>query len=223
MNILEQFNLIAKEYDQNRRRFIPCFEDYYITSTDFITSNINEPKTVVDLGAGTGLLTYYWYKKFPQSRYILSDIASDMIDVAKKRFEGLDNIEFRMEDFSEKLPDGDFDAVISALAIHHLTDGGKLGLFKRIYDRLPEDGLFVNYDQFCADDSDMESRYNSYWEGRLYESGLSARDIELWRERRESDRECSVKAEIRMLLDSGFKTAECVYCFQKFAVIMAVK
>ena len=26
MNVQDQFNLIAKEYDENRRKFIPCFE-----------------------------------------------------------------------------------------------------------------------------------------------------------------------------------------------------
>lgn len=35
MNIQEQFNAVAKEYDENRRKFIPCFDDFYITSTDF--------------------------------------------------------------------------------------------------------------------------------------------------------------------------------------------
>ena len=27
-SIEDQFNLIAEEYDMNRRKFIPCFEDY---------------------------------------------------------------------------------------------------------------------------------------------------------------------------------------------------
>ena len=29
MNIEEQFNLIAKEYDANRKKFIPCFDEFY--------------------------------------------------------------------------------------------------------------------------------------------------------------------------------------------------
>ena len=28
--IQTQFNLIAKAYDENRRKFISCFDDYYI-------------------------------------------------------------------------------------------------------------------------------------------------------------------------------------------------
>lgn len=223
MNIQEQFNLIAQEYDRNRRRFIPCYEDYYITATDFIASSVSEPKKVIDLGAGTGLLSYYWYQKFPKAEYILSDIASDMLGVAKKRFAGLDNFSFRLENYIEKLPDDGFDAAISALSIHHLEDDEKRRLFKRICDRLPAGGIFANYDQFRADEPEIESRYNAYWEGKLLSSGLSERDIELWKERRKADRECSVETEVEMLRGCGFRAVECVYCWQKFAVILALK
>ena len=57
MNIEEKFNIIAKEYDVNRKNFIPCFDDFYGNATKMITSNIDVPKLVLDLGAGTGLLT----------------------------------------------------------------------------------------------------------------------------------------------------------------------
>lgn len=39
MNIEEQFNIIAKEYDVKRKNFIPCFDDYYENTTKLITSN----------------------------------------------------------------------------------------------------------------------------------------------------------------------------------------
>lgn len=223
MNIQEQFNLIAKEYDCNRRKFIYCFEDYYITATDMVTSNLDEPKRIVDLGAGTGLLTYYWYQKFPKAEYILSDIAADMLGIAKKRFEGIENISFRLEDYTAKLPDDNFDTVISALSVHHLADCEKQKLFQRIYNRLPQKGLFINYDQFCADEAMMENWYNAYWESRLKGSGLTEKDIELWKERRKLDKECSMEKETEMLRCCGFSVVKCIYCCQKFAVIVAVK
>lgn len=76
MNDIEkQFNLIAKEYDENRRKFIPCFDDYYEQTTKFILANINTPQCVLDLGAGTGLLTYYWFQECKTAEYVLVDIA----------------------------------------------------------------------------------------------------------------------------------------------------
>ena len=34
MNIKEQFNFVAQEYDANRKKFIPCFDDYYENTTN---------------------------------------------------------------------------------------------------------------------------------------------------------------------------------------------
>lgn len=106
MNIEEQFNIIAREYDVNRRKFIPCFEDFYQSTTDFIAANISAPARVLDLGAGTGLLTQFWYKHFPDSEYLLVDIADEMLNVARKRFAGAGNVSFRLTDFTEELPEG---------------------------------------------------------------------------------------------------------------------
>ena len=44
MDIEQQFNLIAEEYDSNRRRFIPCFDDFYKNTTELIVSKMKNPK-----------------------------------------------------------------------------------------------------------------------------------------------------------------------------------
>ena len=223
MNIEEQFNLIAKEYDANRKKFIPCFDDYYENTTKMITSNIEMPKRVLDLGAGTGLLTYYWFKEFDTAEYVLVDIADEMLDISAKRFEGLENVSHQVMDYTKQLPDEYFDVIISALSIHHLDDIQKSELFDRIYKALPIGGVFVNYDQFCAGTPMMNRWFNSYWENQLYNSGLSDRDIELWKERRKLDRECTVEKEVEMLRQCNFADVKCLYSYHKFSVIIAVK
>lgn len=223
MNIEEQFNLIAKEYDVNRKKFIPCFDDYYENTTKLIASCIDAPKRVLDLGAGTGLLTYYWFKECKTAEYVLVDIAEEMLDVSKKRFAGLDNVSHRVMDYTKQLPNGKFDAIISALSIHHLDDRQKNELFCRIYESLPAGGIFVNYDQFCAGTTMMNRWFDSYWEKQLYTSGLTDRDIELWKERRKLDRECSVEKEVEMLHQCTFADVKCLYSYHKFSVILAVK
>ena len=222
-NIEEQFNLVAEEYDVNRRKFIPCFEEYYVGTTEFITANIPQPKRVLDLGAGTGLLTYYWYQQFPGSEYVMVDIADEMLKVARRRFAGLDNVSCRILDYTAGLPDEDFDVIMSALSIHHLEDADKERLFADIYRKLPEGGLFVNYDQFCAGQEQMNIWFDSYWENQLSHGGLTEKDIELWRERRKLDRECSLEEETEMLRRCGFSIVKCVYSCRKFSVVAAVK
>lgn len=223
MDIKEQFNLIAEEYDKNRKKFIPCFEDYYINTTKFIASNITEPRRILDLGAGTGLLPYFWYQHYPESEYVLVDIADDMLNIARKRFAGIDKVTYRVMNYSDGLPNGDFDVIISALSIHHLENDEKTKLFAKIYDKLPAGGLFVNYDQFCANQEEMNKWFNSYWENQLPQSGLTDKDIALWQERRKLDKECSVEDEIEMISKCNFNIAKCVYSNQKFSVIVAIK
>ncbi|MBD5551532.1 MAG: class I SAM-dependent methyltransferase [Lachnospiraceae bacterium] len=222
MSIESQFNLIAKEYDVNRKKFIPCFDDFYANTTEFIVSNIAEPKRIIDLGAGTGLLTYFWYRQWPNAEYVLVDIADEMLNIARKRFAGIKTISYQTGDYVQNLPDISFDTVISALSIHHLEDNEKIKLFKKIYESLPESGLFVNYDQFCAGQPEMNKWFDSYWESCLANAELTDTDIALWKERRKLDRECSVEQEIEMLKECGFKVVKCVYLYQKFSVIAAI-
>ena len=223
MDIEEQFNLIAEEYDSGRKKFIPCFDDFYKTTTKLITSNIKDPQRIIDLGAGTGLLTYFWYQQYPNAEYVLVDIADEMLNVARKRFHQLVNITYQVKNYMDKLPDGFFDTVVSALSIHHLEDEEKIKLFSKIYDRLPTGGLFINYDQFCAGQSEMDHWFNTYWENQLLESKLSDKDIALWRERRKLDKECSVEREVEMLQQCNFSIVKCVYSYHKFSVIVAIK
>ncbi|MDE7293758.1 MAG: class I SAM-dependent methyltransferase, partial [Oscillospiraceae bacterium] len=105
MTIEEQFNLIAQKYDINRRKFIPCFEEFYEKTTDFLAACAPAPKRILDLGAGTGLLSHYWYKHFPEAGFTLTDIAEDMLKIARERFDGAENVRYSLSDYSEGLPE----------------------------------------------------------------------------------------------------------------------
>ncbi|MCQ2054157.1 MAG: class I SAM-dependent methyltransferase [Fibrobacter sp.] len=225
-----QFNRVAREYDENRRKFISCFDDYYIGTTDFIAKSVfgtanggAGPCLIYDLGSGTGLLAGFWYEHFPKANYVLVDVAEEMLAVAKKRFDGLSNVEYRTCDYSEALPEGVPDVVMSALSIHHLEHEQKKSLFKKIYAVLPSGGLFVNYDQFCLDDATLDSAVNDYWLKEILASGLSDLELNRWQERKKLDRECSIAAETAWLKGAGFESVECVYAKGKFGVICAKK
>ena len=222
MDIAEKFNLVAEEYDINRRKFIPCFDEFYCGATKFIAANIGAPKKILDLGAGTGLLTKFWFEHFPRAEYLLIDVAAEMLKIAEQRFSGGGNISCRIMDYTQDLPAENFDAIISAMSIHHLEDAAKFNLFRRIYEKLPNGGVFVNYDQFCANDSKLNDWYEKYWRRHLADN-LTAHDLELFNERAKFDRECSAEAEVEMLRRAGFKIVECIYSCQKFSVILAVK
>ncbi|MDD3154336.1 MAG: class I SAM-dependent methyltransferase [Victivallaceae bacterium] len=224
MNSIEdQFNRIASQYDEGRKKFIPCFDDYYERTTALIASNIEPPKRVVDLGAGTGLLTKFYLPYFPDAEFLLVDVAAEMLEIARTRFAKSRRIQFQQMDYAAKLPESDFDLAISALSIHHLEDARKSKLFQELYRRLPAGGRLINYDQFCAESPEVDQWINSHWEKHLYRSGLGAEEIAMWMQRRKLDRECSIGTGINLLREAGFSGVECVYHCLKFAVIAGVK
>ena len=108
-------------------------------------------RSVLDLGAGTGLLTMYVKNIFPDATYVLVDLAEQMLEIAKKRFAGCENVRYEINDYSESFPEGNFDLIISALSIHHLNEFRKHSLYRNIYKKLNKNGCFINLDQFNAE------------------------------------------------------------------------
>ena len=49
------FDGAAGGYDEQRRKLIPCFDDFYGTAVSLAETRESRPR-ILDLGAGTGLL-----------------------------------------------------------------------------------------------------------------------------------------------------------------------
>ena len=221
--IQEQFNSVARKYDSQRRGFIPGFDDFYKSSVSLLKCYNNDFKTIVDLGAGTGLLTKELYELYPDAHYILIDIAKDMLKIAEERFNGLSNFEFMVSDYVEDIPVDDCDLISSALSIHHLEHGEKEALYKNIYKKLDKNGCFINLDQFAGSSKTINGLYNAWWHDYIDRSDISPEEKARGEERRKLDKENTIEETIALLKSSGFKDVECIYHFMKFGVIVAIK
>lgn len=221
-NIRIQFDIIAKQYDEGRRCFIPCFDDYYVRSISLLKNLKSQASKIIDLGAGTGLLTKEMYMLYPEAQFTLIDLSEDMLKIAQQRFEGLQNFDFLVADYSKDLPN-DADIICSALSIHHLENAEKQSLYNEIYNSLPEGGIFINLDQFCADSLIINNVWDEWWLNYIDNSGISEEAKAKWIERKKLDREVSIATTISMLKQAGFKHVECTYQFMKFGTIIAVR
>ena len=220
--IKEQFNTFAKEYNDRRKGIIPCFDDFYKRSVSLLKFNKKEFKNVVDLGAGTGLLTKEIYELYNSARYTLVDVSTDMLDIAKQRFKGLNNFEFIERDYAENIPVDRCDLVCSALSIHHLENNRKEKLFKNVYKILDEDGCFLNLDIFIAESEKIDNMYNGWWFNYVKEN-LVTEDENKFIESRKLDKENTIDETLKLLKLCGFRDVERVYNFMKFGVILAMK
>lgn len=222
-NIKTSFNLSTEEYDAQRKFLIPCFDDYYKSGIALIAQMRQKFSSILDLGAGTGLLSKYLLEKYPSANYTLVDIAEQMLEVAKLRFEGLNNFNYFVADYSISLPQGAYDLISSALSIHHLDDSTKFSLYSNIYEKLPSGGCLLNLDQFKAGSEEINVSINHYWYNYIKQSNISEKEKELWLQRRQLDKENTLPETLSMLNKIGFRQVECVYQYYKFGVVLAVK
>jgi len=79
------------------------------------------PKTVLDLGSGTGYIPELLLKKFPKSSFYLNDIAGEMLEACKAKFAKATNIYYLLGDML-KLDTDLYDCVISNLALQWAPD-----------------------------------------------------------------------------------------------------
>src|ERR1700744_4132168 len=142
-DVKQQFGNVSKKYDSQRKYLIPCFDDFYRAGLPLIKSVANA-KTVLDIGAGTGLFSQFVYEQNPHLHFTLADISDPMLLVAKERFKGMDNFDYIELDLSKDKIPGKYDIIISGLAIHHLEDAAKLQLYINIHNALNEYSRFIN-------------------------------------------------------------------------------
>lgn len=140
--------------------------DYFVANSELIVPNRkeqldflvdllpwqwDEPIRVLDLGAGYGAVAEAVLHRFYQATVTCVDGSAAMLRHARTRLAKYgDQVELLLRDLAE--PEwqqgvvGPFHAVLSAIALHHLTDARKQQLCHEVFALLLPGGLFVNDD-----------------------------------------------------------------------------
>ncbi|OXS59156.1 SAM-dependent methyltransferase [Cohnella sp. CIP 111063] len=221
-DVSSKFDEVSREYDRQRKKLIPCFDDFYGVSVSVAEAGSDCPE-ILDLGAGTGLFSSLMLRKYPQANITLIDISEKMLDIAKSRLEGVANVTYVLDDYTNYVVPGKYDIIVSALSIHHLTDANKRALYRNAYSNLKNNGVFVNADQVLGHTPFIESLYKNDWKKKVEASDLTREEIASAYERTKLDKMTELATQIDWMREVGFSDADCVYKYFNFVVLYGRK
>jgi trans-aconitate methyltransferase len=122
-----QFHMDPETYLDAIRAEVPRYDQLQEQTIAAVPS---EPRRVLELGVGTGETTRRLLERYPRAEVTGLDSQPEMVFKAREL-----GIEVRLARMEDPLPDGPWDLVISVLSVHHLTDGGKRDLFRRVREQ----------------------------------------------------------------------------------------
>lgn len=137
---MSQYHLDATSYLRMVTADVADYEEFQDRIAE--ATAVGRVQRILDLGTGTGVTAQRVLDLHPAATLVGLDSSPEMLAVAAAELDPgrVKLLERRLED---SLPDGPFDVVVTALAVHHLTPAEKLELFARVARVLRPSGRFV--------------------------------------------------------------------------------
>ncbi|MCD7782261.1 MAG: class I SAM-dependent methyltransferase [Methanosphaera sp.] len=216
-DIKDAFNKGSDEYDKYRKNVIPLMDAYYGTVIE-LSRGYKNPR-ILDLGAGTGILTQMLHDLYPDSEITLIDLSEDMLNKSRAKFDQLDNINYILGDYIKCDFHGSYDIVVSSLSIHHLEDHDKKYLYEKIYEHLNPEGIFINADEVIGLTKNTEKMYKQRDEKHLDAQDMPENEKDALRKRRLLDKPATLIENIEWFKRIGYRDVDVFYKYYRYFVI----
>ena len=135
---MTQWHWEPETYLENMLAEVPAYpelQEQTANATDGI-----ETRRILELGIGTGETARRVMARHPEAALVAIDSSPEMLERAR---EAVPDADLRLARLEDALPEGPFDLIVSAPAVHHLEGPGKQELFKRVAEALGPGGRFV--------------------------------------------------------------------------------
>jgi len=166
---------------------------------------------VLDLGTGAGRLIDLLRPSRREAHFVALDFSPLMLDVLHERFASDPGVTIVAHDFDQPLPPmGQFDAVVSSFAIHHLMHPRKRELYAEVFGVLAPGGIFCNLEHVASPTA------------ALHESFLRA--IGITREEEDpSNKLLDLDTQLGWLREIGFQNVDCHWKWRELALFSGTK
>lgn len=204
----EFFEERIPEYDSLMLRAVPGYE---ALATALVEELPADPAQLLELGCGTGNLSVRLATRYPEARCTFVDASEEMAALTEQRLRAVapavaQRATFVVGHFERlDLPDGSFDLITSAIALHHVAD--KQPVYRRIHELMVPGGRFCFADQLRMTHSAAQQHhwdaFLAYWREPGHCSEEEIRDLLAHAEAH--DHYETLIDQFRLLEDAGFR------------------
>ncbi|NJL86768.1 MAG: class I SAM-dependent methyltransferase [Leptolyngbyaceae cyanobacterium SM1_1_3] len=168
-------------------------------------------RRTLDLGTGDGRLLALLKIDRPQLQSVALDFSSTMLEAVQQRFAEDTTVQVLKHDLDDPLPEmGQFDAIVSSFAIHHLSHDRKRSLYSEIFALLEPGGIFCNLEHVASPSQ------------RLHEQFLTAIGYTL-AEEDPSNQLLDLETQLQWLQEIGFADVDCYWKWLELALLIGLK
>ncbi len=221
--VRQHFDEEATAYDAQIVRIVPQYREQAELILAVLPFEEHHPIRVLDLGCGTGALSFSVLAGFPAATVVACDVSENMLAMCERRLARFaPRATFRKDDFgTAHLGTDAFDLVVSGLAIHHLDSSATRTLYARIHQALTPGGMFVNRELVVGDTPAWTARYEQLWREHVATTGDS--DQSWFQKYLDEDQPVSLEDHLRWLHEAGFTEIACHFRRLNFAVFSGSK
>jgi L-threonylcarbamoyladenylate synthase len=134
-----QYHFDAASYAEEIRADLPSYD---ALQDEVAGASGSGARRILELGTGTGETARRLLARHPDALLVGIDENEEMLAVARDALPA-SRVSLLAGRIEGELPEGPFDVVATALAVHHLDGTAKADLFRRVRAALAQNGLFV--------------------------------------------------------------------------------
>ena len=162
---------------------------------------------ILDVGSGNGRLVKLIKAARPHVKSVALDFSPPMLAALHANFSGDPTVAIVSHNLDQPLPDlGQFDAVVSSLAIHHLKNPRKRALYGEIYDVLVPGGVFLNLEHVSSPTAELHEFFLVRHTARRNQDDPSNIYLDM-------------EAQLQWFREIGFTNVDCYWKWLELALI----
>ncbi|MFC7710600.1 class I SAM-dependent methyltransferase [Micromonospora lupini] len=144
-----------ESWDRQQEAYLPDREHRLATMLDAVDAVLDgRPPRLLDLAGGTGTISLRTLARFPDAEVTLVDLDPALLAIAGASLAGRATIvtaDLATADWRSALPHSEYDAVLTATALHWLPADRLRALYAELRDVLRPGGIVVNADHMPDD------------------------------------------------------------------------